>query len=63
MADDVLNDVVHAASGDMFDVLAMLEGLRGIFAAQRQEGTPPDRLVRQAMARIEAIQATFDPHI
>ncbi len=63
MADDVIKEVVHAASGDMFDVLSMLEGLRGMFAAQRLEGTLADRLARQAMQRLEAIQRTLDPHI
>ena len=63
MTDATLQEVAHIASGEMFDVMALLQGLRGMFAAERQEGTLPDRLVRQAMERLEAIQATLDPHI
>lgn len=58
-----LKEVAHGASDDLFDVIAMLRGARGILAGQRNEGAEVDRLIRQAMERIDQIHSAFDPHI
>ncbi|MBS0308490.1 MAG: hypothetical protein JSS58_05920 [Proteobacteria bacterium] len=56
-----LKDVAHSQSNELWDVIALLEGAQMMpFENQGESG---ERLIRQAIEKIQAIQKAFDPYI
>lgn len=56
-----LKDVAHEQSDVLWDVIALLEGAREVpFTNQGESG---ERLIRQAIERLQSVQAAFDPYI
>ena len=64
MADNTLPalaDVVHTQNDELWDVIALLEGARELpFNNQGESG---ERLIRQAIERIQGVQTEFSPYI
>ncbi|MBK1685535.1 hypothetical protein [Rhodoferax fermentans] len=53
--------VVHTQSDELWDVIALLEGAREL--PFKNQGESGERLIRQAIERIQGVQAAFDPYI
>jgi hypothetical protein len=58
-----LEEVAHAANDALFDVSAIVAAARLALKSEEMSIGDVDRVLRQAEARIEKIQRTFDPHI
>ena len=56
-----LTDVAHEQSDVLWDVIALLEGARKI--PFKNEGESGERLIRQAIERIQSVQAAFNSYI
>ncbi len=56
-----LADVVHAQSDGLWDVIALLEGAREVLF--KNHGESGERLIRQAIERIQSVQTAFDHYI
>jgi len=56
-----LATVVHEQSDGLWDVIALLEGARQV--PFKNQGESGERLIRQAIERIQSVQAAFDPYI
>ena len=57
----LLTDVAHEQSDVLWDVIALLKGARQIpFQNQGQSG---ERLIRQAIVRVQNVRAALNPYI
>lgn len=58
-----LYEVAHAANDALFDVSAILTAARLALKSKDMNRGDIERVIRQAVSRVEQIQRTFDPHI
>ena len=56
-----LEQVAHFQSDEIWDVIALLDGARKTPFVN--EGESGERLIRQAIEKLKAVQMAFDPYI
>lgn len=56
-----LQDVAHAQSNELWDVIAIIEAAREVPSVER--GDSGDRLLSMALQKLKSVQDAFNPYI